>query len=276
MPLILFRTYHELSPKALKMNNELAVDITNLRMTFNEKDYVLDGIDLKIPKGEITVIIGFSGAGKSVLLKLILGLLTPTSGSIKILDQEITTLNYNDMQNVRKHYGVLFQNSALFDDLNALENVMFPLTEHRSELAPAEMLEIAKARLKDAGLDEIHFLKLPSDMSGGMRKRVGLARALALDPEILIYDEPTTSLDPVLTEVVDDLIVHTENLKPGITSIVVSHDLFGAFKMANSVFMLDSGKIILSGKPADFLKSKIPLVKEFVSKGLHQQVSHDH
>ncbi len=238
-------------------------------MTFNGKDFVLDGIDLKIPKGQITVIIGFSGAGKSVLLKLILGLLKPTSGSIKVLGQEITTMDDTQIQLLRKHYGMLFQDSALFD-MTALENVIFPMTEHRRDLTESQMIKIAQAKLKEAGLDEINYSKMPSDMSGGMRKRVGLARALALDPEILIYDEPTTSLDPVLTEMIDDLIVTTENLNKGTTSIIVSHDLFGAFKMANSVAMLDSGKILLFGKPVDFLNSENPLVQEFVSKGLHR------
>jgi phospholipid/cholesterol/gamma-HCH transport system ATP-binding protein len=251
------------------MNSELAIDISNLCMAFDGPDLVLDHLDLKIPKGEITVIIGFSGSGKSVLLKLILGLLKPTSGSIKVLGEEITTMNDEQLHVLRRHYGMLFQDSALFD-MTALDNVVFPLTEHRRDLTEAQKIQIAKARLNDAGLDAKHYLKMPSEMSGGMRKRVGLARALALEPEILIYDEPTTSLDPVLTEVIDDLIVSTENSRQGTTSIVVSHELFGAFKMANSVAMLHAGKVLLFGTPADFLVSKNLLVKEFISKGLHQ------
>ncbi len=258
-----------IKPSSEAQTWEDAVDISNLRKTFNGKDFVLDGVNLKIPLGQITAIIGFSGAGKSVLLKLILGLLKPTSGSIKVLGQEITQMNENQIQKLRQHFGILFQNSALFDDMSALENVIFPLAEHRLDLTEAQMRDIAKKKLREAGLDEMHDQKLPEEMSGGMRKRVGLARALALDPEILIYDEPTTSLDPVLTEMVDDLIVSTENLKKGTTSIVVSHDLYGAFKMASSVAMLDSGKVLLYGKPEDFLKSDIALVREFVSKGLH-------
>ncbi len=249
--------------------SDIAIDISNLRKSFNEKYFVLDGVNLKILRGEITVIIGFSGAGKSVLLKLILGLLKPTSGSIKVLNQEMTGMNEEQLLRLRQHYGMLFQDSALFDDLSALDNVQFPLREHRRDLTKLQMLEIARSRLSDAGLEEIHFQKLPSELSGGMRKRVGLARALALDPEILIYDEPTTGLDPILKETVDNLIVHTEGLKKGITSIIVSHDLYGAFHIADHVAMIDAGKVLLYGTPADFLSSDIELVKRFVSKGIH-------
>ena len=255
---------------AENLNAEFAVEISDLRMSFNDKDFVLDGVNLKIPPGEITVIIGFSGTGKSVLLKLILGLLKPTSGSIKVFGEEITQMNDDQLLELRQHYGMLFQDSALFDDMTALENVVFPLLEHRHKLTEAQMIETARARLKDAGLDEVHYEKLPSDMSGGMRKRVALARALVLDPEILIYDEPTTSLDPVLTEMVDELIVKTEGLKKGTTSLIVSHDLYGAFHMASHVAMLDSGKVLLYGTPEDFMNSKIELVKKFVTQGLHR------
>jgi phospholipid/cholesterol/gamma-HCH transport system ATP-binding protein len=255
-----------------KSSDGIAVDVTDVKKTFDGKDFVLNGIELKIPKGQITVIIGFSGTGKSVLLKHILGLLKPTSGSIKVLGEEVTTMNAHQLTLLRQKYGMLFQYAALFDDLSALENVMFPLTEHRRQLSKAEMIEIARARLNDAGLDEKHYNKQPSEMSGGMRKRVGLARALALDPEILIYDEPTTGLDPVLTEMVDNLIVSTHNLKKGTTSIVVSHDLYAAFRIADHIAMLDSGKVLLYGTADDFLKSEIELVKRFVSKGVHRKV----
>ena len=141
------------------LNAEFAVEISDLRMTFNEKDFVLDGVNLKIPHGQITVIIGFSGAGKSVLLKLILGLLKPTSGSIKVFGQEITHMNDDQLMKLRQHYGMLFQDSALFDDMTALENVVFPLIEHRHNLTETQMIDIAKARLIDAGLEEKHYEK---------------------------------------------------------------------------------------------------------------------
>jgi phospholipid/cholesterol/gamma-HCH transport system ATP-binding protein len=251
---------------------ENAIELHDVRKSFDGKDFVLNGIDLQIPKGQITVIIGYSGTGKSVLLKHILGLLIPSSGSIKVLGDEITTMSADQFPKLRQKYGMLFQYAALFDDMNALENVIFPLKEHRSKLSKKEMEEIARARLKDAGLDEKHFAKLPAEMSGGMRKRVGLARALALDPEILIYDEPTTGLDPVLTEMVDNLIVSTHNLTKGTTSVVVSHDLYAAFRIADHVAMLDSGRVLLYGTPDDFLNSEIDLVKRFVSKGVRKEL----
>ena len=140
-------------------------------------------------------------------------------------------------------------------------------------MTKAEMVEVAKARLADAGLDPKHYGKFPSEMSGGMRKRVGLARALALNPQILIYDEPTTGLDPVLTEMVDNLIVSTHNLRKGSTSVVVSHDLYAAFRIADHVAMLDNGRVLLYGTPDDFLHSEIDLVKRFVSKGVRKELA---
>lgn len=251
---------------------EAAISIKDLKKSFDGRDYVLNGMTLEIPRGKITVLIGYSGTGKSVLLKHILGLLKPTSGSIKIFGQEITKMSVEELTKLRNKFGMLFQYAALFDDMTALENVVFPLKEHRRDLSKSKMTEIARARLKESGLDEKHYGKLPSEMSGGMRKRVGLARALALDPEILIYDEPTTGLDPVLTEMVDNLIVSTHNLRQGTTSVVVSHDLFAAFRIADHVVMLDSGRVLLHGTPQDFLNSDIDLVKRFVAKGVRKEL----
>ena len=253
-------------------NIQYAVDMSDVKKSFDGKEFVLNGIDLKIPKGKITVIIGYSGTGKSVLLKHILGLLHPTSGSIKVSGKEITSMTDDQLTKLRQNYGMLFQYAALFDDMTAIENVMFPLKEHRRDMPRSERLQIAKDRLKDSGLDPKHFNKLPAEMSGGMRKRVGLARALALDPDILIYDEPTTGLDPVLTEMVDNLIVSTHNLRKGSTSIVVSHDLYAAFRIADHVAMLDSGRVLLHGTPEDFLNSEIDLVKRFVAKGVRKEL----
>lgn len=247
---------------------ETAIEISKLRKTFNGEHYVFQGVDLKIPKGKITCLIGFSGTGKSVLLKHILGLLSPTEGKIIVLGQDLTSLHAHDKTQFRKHFGVLFQNAALFDDMTVIENVMFPLREHRSYLPEREKIEIATARLKLVKLDEIHYHKLPNELSGGMRKRVGLARAIALDPDILVYDEPTTGLDPILTETVDDLILETHRHRAGLTSLVVSHDLYAAFRIGDYIAMLDSGRILLFGTPQDFYNSEIPLVKKFVSKGM--------
>ncbi len=249
---------------------EVAVKVTDLKKTFDGKEFVVNGMNLTIPKGKITVIIGYSGTGKSVLLKHILGLFRPTSGSIEVLGHEITNMTEQQLTKLRHKYGMLFQYAALFDDMTAIENVCFPLFEHRRDLKRAEVLEIAIRRLKESGLEEKHFHKLPNELSGGMRKRVGLARALALDPEILIYDEPTTGLDPILTEMVDNLIVSAHNLKPGTTSIIVSHDLFAALRIGDYLAMLDSGKLLLFGTADDFLKTDIELVKKFVDKGVHK------
>lgn len=250
---------------------DCAIEISNLKKAFSGEDYVLDGIDLKIPKGKITVIIGFSGTGKSVLLKHILGLLKPTSGSIKVMGQEITSLDDEQLIEVRKKFGMLFQYAALFDDMTVLENVQFPLNEHRRDLSKSQVREIAFEKLKQSGLDEKHYDKLPAEVSGGMRKRCGLARALALDPEIFVYDEPTTGLDPILTEMVDNLILNTHNQREETASLVVSHDLHAAFRIGDYVAMLDSGKVLLHGPPKVFFETDNPLVSRFVSKGVNKK-----
>jgi phospholipid/cholesterol/gamma-HCH transport system ATP-binding protein len=250
---------------------ENAVSIRNLKKSFDGgKDFVLNGLNLDIPKGKITVIIGFSGTGKSVLLRHILGLVRPTSGVIEVLGRPLAEMKMNELIKMRTRLGVLFQYAALFDDMTVLENVCFPLIEHRKDLKMDQIEKIAREKLKASGMDPKHFKKLPSELSGGMRKRVGLARALALDPDILLYDEPTTGLDPILTEMVDDLILETHKNNPGSTSVVVSHDLFAAFRLADYIVMLDKGGVLLAGTPDDFYKSNIELVKKFISKGFKQ------
>ncbi|HMN70203.1 MAG TPA: ATP-binding cassette domain-containing protein [Bdellovibrionales bacterium] len=247
-----------------------AVQLKDLRKTFDGKDYVLNGLNLEIPAGQLTAIIGFSGTGKSVMLKHILGLLKPTSGTVEVLGRDLWSMPMDELIKMRTRLGVLFQYSALFDDMTVMENVTFPLKEHRSEMPVPAREEIAARRLSQVGLDRKHFHKLPSELSGGMRKRVGLARALALDPEILFYDEPTTGLDPILTEVVDDLIVETHRHTPGSTSVVISHDLFAAFRISDYIVMLDKGGVLLAGKPEVFHQSENPLIKKFLSKGFKQ------
>ncbi len=250
---------------------ESAIELKNLKKSFDGKEFILNGIDLQIPKGQITVIIGYSGTGKSVLLKNILGLEKPTSGEIVVLGRDLWKMNRRQLIQFRCQLGVLFQYAALFDDMTAIENVCFPIAEHRRELKPAEVLDIAQKKLASSGLDEKHFHKLPGELSGGMRKRVGLARALALDPEILLYDEPTTGLDPILTEMVDDLIVETHKRIQGATSVIVSHDLISAFRMADYIVMLDKGHVLLSGTPDDFRNSDIELVQKFLAKGFRKE-----
>lgn len=251
--------------------SEIAVRLKDVRKTFDGREFVLKGIDLEIPKGSLTAIIGFSGTGKSVVLKHILGLFKPTSGLIEVLGTDIGTLEPDELTKFRCKFGVLFQSAALFDDMTVLENVSFPLIEHRRDLRPDQVREIASAKLRQVGLEDKHFGKLPSQISGGMQKRTGLARALALDPEILVYDEPTTGLDPILTEMVDNLILDTHAAREGTTSIMVSHDLYAAFRIADNVAMLDAGRVLLWGTPDDFEKSENELVRKFVSKGMKHQ-----
>lgn len=257
---------------------DYAIELIDVKKTFDGKEFVLKGIDLQIPKGSLTAIIGFSGTGKSVMLKHILGLFKPTAGTIKVLGTDLSHLHANDLTTFRCKFGVLFQSAALFDDMTVLENVCFPLEEHRRTLRREQMITIAEQKLKVVGLDPKHFNKLPSEISGGMQKRTGLARALALDPEILIYDEPTTGLDPILTEMVDDLIVETHNAHSqhnsattSTTSVMVSHDLQAAFRIADFIVMLDAGRVLLSGTAEDFFKSDIELVKRFVGKGMSKK-----
>jgi phospholipid/cholesterol/gamma-HCH transport system ATP-binding protein len=249
-------------------NTPYAVVLENVKKSFDGTEFVLKGIDLKIPKGSLSAIIGFSGTGKSVLLKHILGLYQPTSGSVSVLGTPLSLLDNDELTKFRCNYGVLFQSAALFDDMTVIENVCFPLEEHRRSLSKEQVTKIALEKLKMVGLDPKHNNKLPSQISGGMQKRTGLARALALDPEILIYDEPTTGLDPILTEMVDNLILDTHRARPGTTSIMVSHDLKAAFRIADFVVMLDAGKVLLSGTADDFYKSENELVRKFVDKGI--------
>jgi phospholipid/cholesterol/gamma-HCH transport system ATP-binding protein len=250
---------------------ETAVQLEHIRKTFDGRDFVLNDLNLEIPKGKITVIIGYSGTGKSVLLKHILGLIKPTEGRVKVLGRDISEMSMKELIGFRCQLGVLFQYAALFDDMTALENVCFPLREHRSDWREERIVEVAGQKLESCGLEARHFNKLPSELSGGMRKRVGLARALALDPQILLYDEPTTGLDPILTEMVDNLIQETHEKHEGSTSIVVSHDLFAAFRIGHYIVMLDKGNVLLAGTPEDFYNSEHELVKKFLSKGLKQQ-----
>lgn len=256
-----------------KLGTEIAVSVRGLGKSFNGRDFVLQDVNLDILKGKITVLIGFSGTGKTVLLKILLGLINPTRGKIEILGQEIANQDDSTDTNIqlRKRFGVLFQNAALFDDLSVIDNVAFPLREHRRDLPDPERIRISREKLRQVGIEAKDEAKLPSALSGGMRKRVGLARALALDPEIMFYDEPTTGLDPIMTEVVDNLILETQRQREGLTTIVVTHDLHAGFRIGDYVAMLHEGVILLHGTPKDFLASEIEFVKKFVSKGVNRE-----
>ncbi len=225
------------------------------------KQVVLNGIDLEIPTGGITVIMGRSGEGKSVLLKTIIGLIKPDQGEVLVDKVDTTKLSSFDKNEVTKKFGMLFQGAALFDSMNVFDNVAFPLREH-TKMPEKEINDRVTEILAQVGLKNIEH-KIPSELSGGMRKRVGLARALILEPKIMLYDEPTTGLDPILSDSIDELIVETQK-RLNITSVVVSHDIQGAFKVADRIAMLHEGKILEQGEPEKFRQSKHPFVQQFL------------
>jgi len=223
---------------------------------------VLDELNLKIEAGRTTVIIGRSGGGKSVLLKHIIGLLKPDSGRILVAGDDIAGMSDRDLNEIRKKFGMLFQEAALFDSMTVGENVAFPLREH-TRLKEEEIHEIVADRLGAVGLSGIEG-KMPSELSGGMRKRVGLARAIALRPEIVLFDEPTTGLDPVMAEAVNQLIVETQK-KFNLTCVVISHDVESIFRIAHRIAMLYEGRIIEEGTPEEIRASRNPVLKQFLA-----------
>lgn len=222
---------------------------------------VLDGVSLDIPCGKITVIIGPSGVGKSVLLKHMIGLLRPDRGRVFVDNVDLSTLSSQELVNIRKKFGMLFQGAALFDSLNVFENVAFPLKEH-TKLSQREIERLVDEKLHMVGLKGVGH-KMPSDLSGGMRKRVGLARAIILQPEVMLYDEPTTGLDPIMTDSVDNLILDMQQ-KLKITSVVISHDIGSAFSIADQIAMINEGRIIESGTPEKLRNSNDPVVRKFI------------
>ncbi|HOG07429.1 MAG: ABC transporter ATP-binding protein [Syntrophales bacterium] len=223
---------------------------------------VLDGVDLEIESGKTTVIIGRSGGGKSVLLKHIIGLMKPDRGRIFIDDVDITRLNDRDLNEIRKKFGMLFQEAALFDSMTVGENVAFPLREH-TPYPEDEIRRIVSERLQAVGLTGVEA-KMPAELSGGMRKRVGLARAVALNPEIVLFDEPTTGLDPVMTEAINRLIIDTQQ-RFQLTCVVISHDIQSIFEIGHRIAMLYEGKIIAHGSPDEIRTSANPVIGQFLS-----------
>ena len=237
------------------------VSIRSVNKSFGE-NHVLKDVNVDIYEGEIFFIIGKSGTGKSVLLKNITGLMQPDSGEIIIDSKNLFSLPNNDLNELRKKMGLLFQMSALFDSISVFENVAFSLKRFTNKPSD-EIKHIVHQKLKMVGLENIEN-KMPSELSGGMQKRVGLARAIALDPEIVLYDEPTTGVDPLLASAVDDLIYRL-NEEMGVTSIVISHDIKSTVKLAHRISMLYEGSFILTGKPSEFLESEDPIIRQFMS-----------
>jgi len=237
------------------------IEVKNLQKSFG-KQRVLNGVNLKIEKGESVVIIGASGGGKSVLLKHIIGLTSPDSGEVLIDGQNIACLNERQLIDVRRKFGMLFQSAALFDSMTVEENVGFVL-RREGKLSPSEVHKKVEEALEMVELSGTGHKK-PAELSGGMRKRVGLARAIVYQPEILVYDEPTTGLDPIVSDSIDLLIIRVvERLK--VTSIVVTHDMRSTRRVGKRILMLHEGKIHVTGTPEEIFSSRDPLVYKFVN-----------
>jgi phospholipid/cholesterol/gamma-HCH transport system ATP-binding protein len=222
---------------------------------------VLDGLNLHIPRGKITFIIGKSGEGKSVTIKHIMGLLRPDHGRIIVDGEDITDFDLEKLRVYRRKFGMLFQQAALFDSLTVGENVIFPLREHTKLALPA-MLKRVEEVLAQTGLPNIQH-KYPSELSTGEKKRVGLARALVARPKIILYDEPTTGMDPLVSEMIDELIVKINKEETDMTSVVISHDLKAAMATAENIVFLYKGRVELSGAPEVFRRSKSGVVRQF-------------
>jgi phospholipid/cholesterol/gamma-HCH transport system ATP-binding protein len=239
----------------------------NVHKSFGAQ-HVLKGVNLSLEPEKITAIMGPSGEGKSVLLKHIMGLLRPDSGEVYVDGEEITQLNDKEMNRVRRKIGMLFQDAALFDDMDVLDNVSFPLYEH-TRLSDAEVADRVHEMLAEVGLKNIDA-KLPSELSGGMRKRVGLARAMMLEPKILLFDEPTTGLDPIITNQIADLMLETHQ-RHKVTMVLISHDLGLSYKIADRIAMLYQGHIIENVTPPEFKESSHPFVRKFLAANAYAE-----
>jgi phospholipid/cholesterol/gamma-HCH transport system ATP-binding protein len=234
--------------------------VVNLHKSFGEKD-VLRGVHLEVRQGESMVVIGGSGSGKTVLIKCIIGLMRPDQGEIYVDGTEITSLDEKGMNEVRKKFGMLFQAGALFDSMSVGENVGFGLRQ-QTRLSEEEIKRIASGKLALVGLKDVEDL-MPAELSGGMKKRVSLARAIAIEPEILLYDEPTTGIDPILADAINDLIVQMKE-KLNVTSIAITHDMKSAYRIADRIAMLYRGEIIEVGTPDEIRNSSNPVVRQFI------------
>ena len=257
-------TVDQIATKPTEMANDddvPAVAVENLHKSFGSQ-LVLDGVTLRVDRGETLAVLGRSGTGKSVLLRDIIGLEKPDSGSIRILGQEITGFTLDELGDIRKKIGFLFQHAALYDSLTVEENVEFPLRHHKKEMSKAERRDRARQLLNEVGMDG-QFEKMPSDISGGMQKRVGLARALALEPEILLLDEPTAGLDPISSGEIDELVLKLQR-EHHMASIVVTHDLHSAKIISNRLALLDKGTVVVEGSFEELQKSDIEFVREFL------------
>jgi phospholipid/cholesterol/gamma-HCH transport system ATP-binding protein len=239
------------------------IEIENLYKSFKDKK-VLQGVNLRITKGETIAIIGRSGCGKSVLLKHIVGLLEPDSGLVKVEGLVIKDLDKKTLYNVRRKFGFLFQGAALFDSMTVEENVSLPLVESGEKYSASEVTSVVEEKLNLVGLSNTQKLK-PAELSGGMKKRVALARALVTNPQYILYDEPTTGLDPVMSDSIDELI-RDLSLKLSVTSIVVTHDMFSVKKTSDRIAMMHDGIIHFSGTQDDFMNSDDKVIVNFIRR----------
>ena len=248
----------------MEHNNSDAAPIIELRdvsMSFRERS-ILRNLNLAVKPGEILVVIGPSGAGKSTLLRLMIGLLKPTSGEIWVNDQEITCMDEDELNLIRRNMGMVFQYSALFDSMTVGENVAFGIRQH-TDMPESQILSVIRRTLRMVGLMGRENV-MPSELSGGMKKRVSLARAIAINPKIVLYDEPTSGLDPVMSSTINRLIMSTRRIL-GVTAVVVTHDMDSAFTIADRIAMMYDEQIIAIGTPDEFRQSNNPVVKQFIS-----------
>ncbi len=251
-----------LPPMPAQPSDDIVV-LKDVKKAFGDAE-VLRGISMVAKRGETTVIIGGSGAGKTTLLRLIVALEPPTSGEIWIDDENIVGLKERELNRVRQKFGMVYQYAALLDSITVLENVAFPLVEHTT-LKRKEIDRRVKDKLEVLGLDASALKKFPSELSGGMRKRVGIARALMLEPKILVYDEPTSGLDPLTSRMVDDLIEEMRE-RFGVTSIVISHDIASCFRIAHQAILLIRGEIVARGTPDDLAHGDSEAARDFIAR----------
>lgn len=239
------------------------IEVVNLHKRFGSNK-VLAGVNLKIKEGETLAIIGKSGSGKSVLLKHIVGLLFPDEGYVVVGNEKIDPNNTKKLYEIRRKFGYLFQGAALFDSMTVGENIALPLVENDYDFSQEEINKKVKGKLELVGLSDIEDLK-PAELSGGMKKRVGLARALITEPEYILYDEPTTGLDPIMSDAIDELIKDLAE-KLNVTSIVVTHDMFSVKNVSDKIAMLYEGKIYFEGTPQQLIDSKDKIVVDFINR----------
>ena len=245
------------------------IEVHDLHKSFGANP-VLRGVSLRVEKGTTFVILGGSGSGKTVLMKHVIGLLRPDQGSVRVAGVDISRLEGKELTEARRMFGMVFQKSALFDSMTVLENVAFPLRERERSISTRHLRDLVVAKLKVVDLSESVLPLYPAELSGGMQKRVALARALIHEPPVVLYDEPTTGLDPITTDYVDDMIVQAKE-RLGVTSMVISHDIASSFKVADRLAVLYDGVIAAQGTPEEVRRSEHPHVKKFLSLWFEKQ-----